>query len=94
MSQVTIDLPADTERLLREKARQGGLNLNMFLLQLAERTAHPPPATIPDPAADDDEFAERPWRASLRRAGHGRCCSVGNCQCRPSNSRSDIPRST
>lgn len=63
MRDVTIQLQAETERRLKEKAEQDGQSLEAFLQQLAEHAAgngNGSPTSVPE--ADNDELAERPWR--------------------------------
>ena len=60
---VTLNLPADTERRLREKAARSGQTLEGYLEALAREAAGPAPATLP---AEEWATQFRAWVASPR----------------------------
>jgi hypothetical protein len=57
MSTITLHLPADTERALREKAARTGLTVETYLQQVAEREAAGPADRSNDLSADEFERA-------------------------------------
>ncbi|HJZ89949.1 MAG TPA: hypothetical protein VKE40_03700 [Gemmataceae bacterium] len=66
MSAVTIDLPAETERKLREKASSVGLSLETYLRRLAEHAAN---GQVARPGTFDEILA--PVRDGFAASGAG-----------------------
>jgi hypothetical protein len=64
MSSITLQLPPDTERRLREKADRSGQSLESYLLRLAEQAAAAESgAAKPSPAELTPEQWSAEWRA-------------------------------
>jgi hypothetical protein len=59
---VTLNLPAETERLLKEKAARAGQTLEAFLKEIAERAAGSSDRTSPGPAPLTIEQWCAEWR--------------------------------
>jgi hypothetical protein len=62
MTAVTVELPSETERTLRERAAASGLTLEVYLRRMAEReaggAAGPPVVSSADRLLDSDYHAE------------------------------------
>jgi hypothetical protein len=62
MKSITIKIQAETERLLQDKAEQGGQTLENYLENLIEQEIHRGNGTPVIGSDADEEFGERPWR--------------------------------
>jgi hypothetical protein len=60
---VMLNLPAETERILKDKAEKAGLTLQRYLQGLAEREATLPSGTVPSPSSLSAEEWSAAWRA-------------------------------
>jgi hypothetical protein len=63
MSSITINVQAETERMLKEWADQGGQTVAAYLESFVEQQVHRGNGTLtPHSENADDELDERPWR--------------------------------
>jgi hypothetical protein len=71
---VLVNLPPETEKILKDKAEKAGLTLQRYLQGLAEREASLPNGTVPSPtslSAEEWSAAWRAWANSDRRLPSG-----------------------